>query len=169
MSDIKFSRKWCYPSSETFSIKPIRELLERYVTGGHWLDPFARNSKVAHITNDLNPNTSADFHLDALEFLRMYQDSSVTGVLFDPPYSLRQVKECYDGIGKSLSQHETRYFYTDLKKEIARILKPGGTCISFGWNSGGIGKNLGFDIVEILLVPHGGPHYDTIVTVDVKR
>ena len=31
---------------------------------------------------------------------------------------------------------------------------------------GGIGKNNGFKIVEILLVPHGGWHNDTIVTVE---
>ena len=38
--------------------------------------------------------------------------------------------------------------------------------ISCGCNSGGIGKTLGFKIEEILLVPHGGPHNDTIITVE---
>lgn len=36
------------------------------------------------------------------------------------------------------------------------------------WNSGGFGKNLGFEMIEILLVPHGGHHNDTIVTVERK-
>ena len=48
-------------------------------------------------------------------------------------------------------------------------MKPGGKVISFGWNSGGIGKTNGFEIQRILLVPHGGPHHDTIVTVEIKR
>ena len=40
--------------------------------------------------------------------------------------------------------------------------------ISFGWNSQGFGKNLGFEIIEVLLVPHGRSHNDTIVTVERK-
>lgn len=44
----------------------------------------------------------------------------------------------------------------------------GGVCISFGWNSMGIGKKNGFEIIEILLVAHGGMHNDTIVTVETK-
>ena len=44
----------------------------------------------------------------------------------------------------------------------------GGFCISFGWNSNGMGKNRGFEIVEILLVAHGGHHNDTIVTVEKR-
>ena len=40
--------------------------------------------------------------------------------------------------------------------------------LSFGWNSGGIGKSLGFEIIEILLVAHGGAHNDTICTVERK-
>ena len=60
-------------------------------------------------------------------------------------------------------------FYTLRKREIARIVKPGGTVISFGWNSGGIGESCNFDIEEILIVPHGGAHNDTICTVEHKR
>ncbi len=35
-------------------------------------------------------------------------------------------------------------------------------------NSMGMGKNRGFEIQRILLVPHGGNHNDTIVTVEKK-
>ena len=37
------TRRWSMPSSETFSIPPIRELIWRYATGVI-VDPFARNS-----------------------------------------------------------------------------------------------------------------------------
>ena len=40
--------------------------------------------------------------------------------------------------------------------------------MTFGWNSGGIGKTKGFEIVEILMVAHGGWHNDTIVTIEKK-
>lgn len=165
---MKIERKWCMPSPLTFSIKPIAELLEEEIDDGIWIDPFARDSKWATITNDINEETSAEYHMDALDFLRMFDDNSIDGVLFDPPYSLRQVKECYDSIGRSLTAHESKHFFSDLKNEIARITKSEGKVISFGWNSGGIGKNRGFSIVRVLLVPHGGIHNDTIVTVDKK-
>ena len=57
----------------------------------------------------------------------------------------------------------------NLKKEIARITKPNGIVISFGWNTNGIGKTKGFEIIEIMTVAHGGQHNDTICTVEIKR
>lgn len=59
---MQIERKWAMPNSETFSIKPIKELLQEEVDDGIWLDPFARNSKIATITNDLNPNCDTDYH-----------------------------------------------------------------------------------------------------------
>lgn len=59
-------------------------------------------------------------------------------------------------------------FWSNMKDEIARIAAPGCIVVSCGWNSMGMGKNRGFEIIEILLVPHGGAHNDTIVTVEIK-
>lgn len=72
-------------------------------------------------------------------------------------------------IGKTVNMQTTQSSYwAKQKEEIARIVKPGGIVITCGWNSGGIGKKHGFEIQEILLVPHGGWHNDTIVTVEKK-
>lgn len=59
-------------------------------------------------------------------------------------------------------------YWSNQKKEIGRIVKKEGIVICCGWNTGGIGENNGFEIIEILLVPHGGWHNDTIVTVCKK-
>jgi len=48
------------------------------------------------------------------------------------------------------------------------VIRHGGVVVSCGWNSGGVGKTLGFCLESVLLVPHGGPHNDTIVTVEKK-
>ena len=45
--------------------------------------------------NDLDPSISADSHLDALEFLKTIKTGRAEIVLFDPPYSPRQVSEIY--------------------------------------------------------------------------
>jgi len=168
--NILIERVWSMPNKNTFSIKPIKEMIAKEITEGVWIDPFANANKLATITNDLNPEYDTDYHLDANEFLKQFEDESIDGVLYDPPYSPRQVSECYKSFGMEVTSETTRSnWWTKHKKEITRILKPNGKCISFGWNSGGIGKTNGFEITYILLVPHGGKHNDTICTVEVKN
>lgn len=133
------------------------------------VDPFARDCHLAEITNDLDCETSAEFHLDALEFLKGLETASVDTLLYDPPYSPRQVSECYKRLGRTVDMQTTQASYWGKQKaEIARVVKAGGIVITCAWNSGGIGKKYGFEIKEILLVAHGGWHNDTIVTVEQK-
>jgi len=141
-------RTWAMPNKNTFRIKPIAALIKKYQT--EWIDPFPHPYK-----------------LDALEYLKIFPDVTIDGVLFDPPYSPRQLKECYESLGFCLHD-TTSAVWKRWKDEIARVIQPGGVCISFGWSSAGLGKDRGFEIVEILLVPHGGNHNDTIVTVERK-
>lgn len=162
-------RKWAMPNKNTFSIKPIKELILDELTDGVWIDPFANSNKLASITNDLNTEYDTDYHMDALDFLKLFADNSIDGILYDPPYSPRQVSECYNNVGLSVTWDTTKSsFWSNHKKEISRILKLNGKVITFGWNSGGIGTSNGFSIKRILLVPHGGWHNDTICTVEVK-
>lgn len=166
---IDIQRRWAMPNKNTFDIKPIKELIQSELTNGTWIDPFANQNKLATVTNDLNPDFDTDYHMDALDFLKTFQNESVDGVLYDPPYSPRQVTECYQGVGMNVTSETTRAsFWGNQKKKISRIVKPGGKVITFGWNSGGIGRKYGFEITRILLVPHGGWHNDTICTVEVK-
>jgi DNA modification methylase len=168
-SHITLERVWAMPNSRTFEIKPIRELILAEMTDGLWIDPFANQNKLATITNDLNTEYNTDYHMDALDFLKMFDDNSVDGILYDPPYSPRQVSECYNNVGYSVTWDTTKAsFWGNHKKEISRIVKPNGKVITFGWNSGGIGMKNGFEITRILMVPHGGWHNDTICTVEVK-
>jgi len=157
------------PSKWTFTIPPIAELLGRYVGDGQgWIDPFAGMTSPAEFTNDLNPDSPTTHHLDALDFLKGLS-GSYKGVLFDPPYSYHQMKECYEEIGfGSISARHATNFYGDLRQAIEPLVLAGGIAISFGWNSIGMGKTHGFKIIEILLVCHGRAHNDTIVTVERK-
>lgn len=163
------NRAWSMPSKNTFEIKPIKDLVTQVVAehGGRWIDPFANKSRIAHVTNDMNESMGCDYSMDALDFLRMFDDWSVDGVLFDPPYSQRQIKECYEAVGHT-GFHTRSSFWGDMKREIGRIVKPGGRVITCSWNSGGVGMNHGFVIERVLLVAHGGWHNDTIITVESK-
>lgn len=168
LTGIQFNRVWAMPLSNTFDIKPIGELIERYYHKNS-IDPFSNRNKIASITNDLNPEYGTNYNLDALEFLKLFAKESTDLVLYDPPYSPRQVSEVYKAFGRTVNMQTTQASYWgNQKKEIARVVKLGGHVITCGWNSGGIGKKHGFEIIEILLVAHGGWHNDTIVTVERK-
>ena len=144
------TREWAMPNLRTFQIKPIGNIIKKYKKEGNWIDPFPY-----------------PYSKDALDFLESFDNSCIDGVLFDPPYSPRQLKECYDNLGLVL--HDTKSsVWKSWKDEIARITNYGGVVISFGWSTNGLGKGRGFEIIEILLVAHGGSHNDTICVVERK-
>lgn len=167
---MKIHRYWCMPNKLTFSMPPLHALLKRICKPNLIIvDPFANNSKFATITNDLNPDTSADYHMDALDFLKTIESNSVDIVLYDPPYSPRQVSECYKEFGYSVTALDTSAHWRKAHlDEIARIVKIGGKCVSCGWNTNGVGKKRGFEIEQILDLAHGGSHNDTLITIEQK-
>jgi len=167
---VRIRREWAMPNAATFTILPIAELLKRYVKRPEaWADPFSGWNSPAGMTNDLNPKAPTKHHLDARHFLSGIRDGSLEGVIFDPPYSPRQVKEVYDSIGIKLAQEDTQAtFWSSVKDAAARKVCIGGTAVCCGWNSAGFGRSRGFEFVEILLVPHGGMHNDSIVTAEVR-
>ena len=159
------------PNKLTFTIKPIRELVEFYCdTHETIVDPFANESKLGTITNDLNPEFNTTCNLDALAFLKLQESESCDLVLFDPPYSITQAAQCYKSYGKEKLEkgvHNMGY-WAECKSEVARILKRNGRVIVCGWSTNGVGKGRGFKMEEILIVPHGGSKNDTLVTVEIK-
>ena len=169
-NQLVFNRIWEMPNLNTFDIKCIKRLIHKYHKNNMIsIDPFANKNKIAKITNDLDPEMKTDYCMDALDFLRQFEKNSIDFVLYDPPYSPRQVSECYKKFGKTVNMQTTQSsFWGNIKKEIARIVKPNGIVISFGWNTNGIGKTKGFEIIEILTVAHGGQHNDTLCTVERK-
>ncbi len=168
MGAVDFSRAWAMPSPDTFSIKPIRQLVRWYASQATIsVDPFARNSRVATYTNDMNPDTAADCHMNAPEFLAMLAGRGVVAdlILYDPPYSPRQVSECYSSAGLSATKADTQNgrLLASVKVGISQITREGSVAICCGWNSSGMGD--GWVTEKTLLVCHGGAHNDTICVV----
>lgn len=173
MSKLLINREWAMPSPNTFSIKPVASLLGRYIKDSDTvIDPFARTSRWGTITNDLDPTQPTDYHLEASEFCQILRDGVTADVvLFDPPYSPRQISEVYASIGRRATGSDTQNarLYKNVRDGLDNLLKPGGIAISCGWNSSGFGKTRHYEMLEILLVAHGGAHNDTIVVVECKR
>jgi len=164
------NRIWEMPNSNTFDILCINKLIHRYYKKEFIsIDPFANKNRLATYCNDIDPEMGTEYCMDAYDFVKRYDDYSIDFVLYDPPYSPRQVSECYKKLGKTVNMETTQAsFWTNIEIEISRVLKADGIVISFGWNSNGVGKRKGFEIIEILLVAHGGRHNDTICTVEKK-
>ena len=56
-----FNREWEMPNSNTFDIRHIKKLIDKYHKDGMMsIDPFANKCKIAKITNDLNPEFDTD-------------------------------------------------------------------------------------------------------------
>jgi hypothetical protein len=163
----RMRRVWQMPAADTFDVAAIGALVRKYLRGVS-VDPFARNKRWATYTNDLNPATRAEHHMQAPEFLSMLADQGVTAdvVLFDPPYSPRQVAECYAAAGVPVTKTATQNaaLYAACRREIRRLCKRGTVVLSFGWNTCGMGS--GFRTEELLIVCHGAAHNDTLCLVE---
>jgi hypothetical protein len=167
------SRTFGRANKDTFSCPQIRAFVKRYLAGSHVsVDPFARNNDWFTYTNDLNPDTKAQFHMDAEDFLHHLDDLAVRADLgiIDPPYSPRQISESYKGIGKEVTQQDTQNarLYRRVRDAMDFIIPIGGIVLSFGWNSTGMGKGRNYEIIEIMLVNHGAAHNDTICMAERK-
>ena len=165
-------RTWAMPDADTFSIAPIRDFVRKHVSGrAVVVDPFARNEVAfATVTNDLNPETFAQHHMDAVDFLTMLADKGeqADAVIFDPPYSPRQIAECYKAAGLTVTMKDTQSarFKAECRTQIRRLLKVGGVVLSFGWNTVGHGEEFRLD--EVLVVCHGGDHNDTLCIAETR-
>jgi len=159
------------PNKWTFNVIPIRNFVNQYmpVDGKGWLDPFCGHVSWAEHRNDLNPeNKNAQYHLEAQAFLEQMK-GKFNGAIFDPPYSLTQVSRSYNDIGLQFKSKENPTGgFPRVRDLISQKLRKGGICLSFGWNSNGIGKTRGFELIEILVVSHGGNRNDTICIAEKK-
>jgi tRNA1(Val) A37 N6-methylase TrmN6 len=117
-----------------------------YTTGA---DPFARDCQLANYTNDLDENTKAQEHKPALEFLQQFKTDSLDYVIFDPPFSQRQADDHYDGIGYNLYA-SNGVMISNCLDECARIVKPGGFILKFGYNCNIFHNN--FKLCKIWLI-----------------
>lgn len=155
------------PTPDTLSCAPIAKWVGKYYDPEEVsIDAFARNSMLATYRNDLNPDTQAEWHEDAPVFLRMLGGKGVKAKLFifDPPYSPRQIKECYDEMGLKPGMKDTQN--ARLAKACLDLFQPlaapGAVCLSFGWTCSGMTEKRGFKPIEMLVVRHGGAHNATI-------
>jgi hypothetical protein len=134
------------------------------------VDPFARDCPLAwpH-TNDLNPNTSANHHSDALEFLRGLESNYFDGCILDPPFSDVANERIYDHVklhGEKSNIYTDATYFKSIMMEIFRVLKPGGWVLRFGYTTSTLCK--GFELQELWVINFSSPRNDVLVSKMVK-
>lgn len=149
------------PKRFTFEQPKLKKYVEENCKG-KVLNLFAGKTllNVDEFRVDSNEEMIADWYGDALDFLETTDKKFDTAVL-DPPYSLRKSYEKYSG-------HYIGSNWTRIRRALSKVLNNNAVVISFGYNSQGMSKTLGFKKIAICLVCHNGDHNDTIVTVEEK-
>lgn len=129
------------------------------------VDPFARNCPLGgEYTNDIDDNTTAYNHEDAIEWLSGLQSNLADLVIFDPPFSQRQAVEKYGAI---TNVYSTPGYVADAMLAIERVLKTGGYLLKFGYNT--TRHKAGFELVKTWVVNMGGNRNDVLVTLWINE
>lgn len=155
--------EWAMPSRWTFQIKPIREWIGKYWTpDAVSVDPFAGTSELATYSNDWGRGG-----IDAEEWAQGLADRGIKAdlIFWDPPYSPRQIAECYKGLGLKATMADTQNaaLYSRVRKPLSQLAQGNRTTLlTFGWSTSGFGKE--WVPIDVLIVRHGGAHNDTICT-----
>ena len=162
---MKFSRSFGIQTKDTLRCKEAFSVVRQYLEGKKVIDPFARNCEFAHpYTNDINPETNAEDHLDVEEYLEIFHalGDVFDGAIYDPPFSDTQAKDTYG----------TTNLYTfagkilRIERSLGDLVVPNGYIVKFGYNSNF--SHRAFECVEIKLVRYGGSMNDMIISVHKK-
>lgn len=146
----------------TFSNKRILRWVENNCEGTV-LNLFAGKTHLSckEVRNDIRKEMPADYHKDALEFIKTWKGKKFGTVLLDPPYSYRKSMEMYDG--KIMSP------FNSLKDKITNIIVKNGIVITFGYHSVSMGNKRGFSQEHLLVMSHGGAIHDTLVIIERQK
>lgn len=138
----------------TFESPKIKKWVENN-SEGKCLNLFAGKTKLNlnEVRNDIDKEALADYHLDALEFVKRCKQKFDT-IILDPPYAYRKAMEMYNGNYSSK--------FKQIADLIPKLLKKNGKVISFGYHSTFLGKKRGFGLTKLCVFAHGGSQHCTI-------
>lgn len=172
-------------TAHPFENRHVKQIIERVIRRinenkegtVHICDPFSNNKTTrlqgtTLITNDLNPEFNSTYNMEANDFAELMEreNKAFDLILFDPPYSLRQLKDCYEGVGSNLPHWQTQNMWGRAKDALAQCVSPGGYVISFGWSTHGFSASRGFEVQEIHNFQQAGKdgRYNILIVVEKK-
>jgi len=97
---------------------------------------------------------SANFHKDAVDFVKEWNGDKFDTIILDPPYAYRKSMEMYNGNKASR--------FRILADLIPNILKENGIVISFGYHSTFLSHRRNAILNKLCVFAHGGSQHCTI-------
>ena len=154
------SEKW------TFKDTTVRKWVEERLNGDV-LNACAGETQLSHSReihrNDVNTDRPADTHHNLKEL-----DQHLTGpfdtVVYDPPWSVFQVNDKYEGRGQDTIKQSTL-----MAKAIDNLIGPGGVVLGFGYTINMLPTSLGYDLKEVAVFTIPGPGKDFFGSVHEKK
>lgn len=127
------------------------------------LDPFARNCPAFSHTNDIDPNTKAQTHLDALVFMQAQKtlEREFDLIWFDPPFSSRQSNEIYEG---HVNVYTDPGYLKRLYSTIPYLLSKGGFFVKWGYNTNNPMPSI-LKLEDLFMFPQGANKNDVLVSI----
>ena len=156
------------PSPDTMTIPCFKKKFFKLITDGMIVaDLFSRNCLLGTpgLRNDIDPDTSADKHMDVFEFLKTISEQSLDVVIIDPPFSFNQAAKHYkNSAGKCLGVG----WIPAVRRLAGEKLKRGGLMFCLGWDANGASNRDKFILEEVIICAHGQARNATIMTIDRK-
>jgi hypothetical protein len=161
--DIPITRICTSGSKSVMASDVVKDLLIKYVGEDYLtqktkvvIDPFAGNHNWATYSNDINPSTTAEHHMDAAEFLTMLKEKGVKGDFFliDPPWcktTLEWYKTKDPEIDKRMIHQGNYQEMKQVRTLVTELANDGAICFYFGWTSLGMGKHGGWTTKELIM------------------
>lgn len=161
---IEFTYLKCPPRKYTFEMGKLKAWTIQN-SKGKVLNLFAGKTLLKPLDEtriDLNKEMPAHYYMDAYEFVLMAKERGMMfdTVIFDPPYNLRKSREKYFGVYTSQLRK--------IKTELPNIIREGGRVLCYGYDTTGMGRQRGFELIGVCVVCHSGDHNDTLCTVERK-
>ena len=146
----------------TFESPKIKKWVEDN-SDGKCLNLFAGKTKLDldEIRNDIDTTALADYHKDAVEFVKEWKGHKFDTIILDPPYAYRKAMEMYKG------NYTSRFkLLADL---VPSILNEDGRVISLGYHSTFLGMVRGFELDKLCVFAHSGAQHCTIGIIERKK
>ena len=146
----------------TFQSPKIKRWVEAN-SKGSCLNLFAGLTKldIKEVRNDVDPKAVAEFHKDAVDFVKEWKGKLFDTIILDPPYAYRKAMEMYNG------NYTSRFkLLADL---IPALLTKEGIVISFGYHSTFLSKKRNAELIKLCVFAHGGAQHCTIGIIEKMR
>jgi len=170
----------------TFEVGEIKKWVLDHLEGSA-LNACAGPTRLDHTEkiyrNDINPDITADTHVDAAELCLEYGENTFDTILFDPPWTMYQANMRYDGhhVTKDETEIDTSQLPVHVDREKKQVgharlakdgfdymLKPGGKVIQLSYNGTCMPRRLQYEQIERVMFDPLGEGKTLIGSVDLN-